>query len=63
METLKKRKPLPKHWYKQYIAECPVCGKDHSSRERVYGEKPKNPKEIYRYGVAYDWCDIDCRDF
>jgi hypothetical protein len=27
----------------------PVCGRDASYRERVYGEKPKEKEEIYKY--------------
>jgi hypothetical protein len=42
------RPPINEHWYRQYVGECPVCGRDHSYRERVYGEKPKNPEEIYK---------------
>lgn len=43
----RKRKPLPPHWYKQYVGECPVCGADASYKERVYGEKPADPAERY----------------
>lgn len=31
----KKRKSPKPHWYKLYIGECPVCGRDASFRERV----------------------------
>ena len=30
------------HWYRLYIGECPVCGRDKSYRERVYGPRPEN---------------------
>ena len=33
------------HWYKLHIKECPICGKDDSWRERVYGEKPDKVEE------------------
>ena len=48
-----------KYWYRQYIGECPVCGRDHSFKERVYGEKPTNREEIYKYlsdQETYDHC-------
>ena len=44
--TLKVIQPL-KYWYRQYVGECPVCGHNESYKERVYGEKPTDPKEIY----------------
>jgi hypothetical protein len=42
------RKKPAKHWYRQYIGECPVCGRDSSFKERVYGDKPKDMKEVYK---------------
>jgi hypothetical protein len=57
--TMKKRKPHKKHWYRQYLGECPACGRDKSYRERVYGDKPNDSKEIYIYlhpYECYDWC-------
>jgi hypothetical protein len=41
-----------------YYGECPVCGRLDSYRERVYGEKPKDPKEIYK-----QVSDKDCYDY
>lgn len=35
------------HWYRQFVGECPVCGRDKSYRVRVYGKKPKRPRERY----------------
>ena len=26
-----------KYWYKIHIGECPICGRDQSYRERIYG--------------------------
>jgi hypothetical protein len=40
-------KPMPKHWYRMYIGECPCCGRDKSYRERVYGEPPADPRDRY----------------
>jgi hypothetical protein len=42
-----------------HVGECPVCGKDKSYRERVYGEKPKDHKDRYEYlpdTFTYDNC-------
>lgn len=36
-----------KHWYKIHTTECVLCWKGETWRERQYGEKPKDPKEIY----------------
>ena len=38
-----------KHWYKIYMDECVLCGRGGTERVRVYGEKPKDYKEIYFY--------------
>jgi hypothetical protein len=54
----KKKKQQEKHWYRMYYGECPVCGRLDSYRERVYGEKPKDPKEIYK-----QVSDKDCYDY
>lgn len=48
-----------KHWYRQYIGECPICGHDASYKERVYGEKPSDDSEIYIMipdNQTYDSC-------
>lgn len=42
-----------KYWYKLYIGECPVCGRDQSYRERVYGRKPKDPAKRYEQLPQY----------
>lgn len=39
-------KKHPKHWYKLYYGECPVCGRDSSYKERVYEYKQKKPKNL-----------------
>jgi hypothetical protein len=47
------------YWYKMYVGECPVCGRNTSYRERVYGEKPKDPKDKYIQlspSYCYDGC-------
>lgn len=45
-EPVKRKCQLP-HWYKMYAGECPVCGRDHSYRERVYGHPPLNWRDRY----------------
>jgi hypothetical protein len=50
---------MKEHWYKYYIGECPVCGKDKSFKKRVYGKKPKSDKKRYVYlsdHACYDYC-------
>ena len=53
---MKKKRP---YWYRQFIGECPVCGRDAGYRERVYGKKPTEPKERYKHRPdteTYDHC-------
>lgn len=35
------------YYYRQYIGECPVCGRDAGYKEKVKGEKPKDESLIY----------------
>ena len=59
MDIKKLNSVANKHWYKMYVGECPVCGRDQSFRERVYGKRPKNPKKRYVYlnqFETYDHC-------
>lgn len=47
------------HWYRIYVGECPVCGKDKSYRERVPGKKPQDPRQRYvqlPHNQTYDHC-------
>jgi len=56
MILLKNKRP---YWYKIFVGECPVCGRDKSYRIRVYSEKPKDTKERYVYlsnFETYDGC-------
>lgn len=51
------RKPLPPHWYKRYITECPVCGRGRDERVRQLTPRPDDPGDRVEYdGAAYDWC-------
>ena len=48
------------YWYRRYIGECPVCGRDKSYKERVCGEKPTDPKDRIVYlsdTQTYDYCE------
>lgn len=36
-----------RYWYRFYLGSCPVCGRNKSYRERVYGRKPKNARLRY----------------
>jgi hypothetical protein len=47
------------HWYRQYVGECPVCGKDKSYRQRVDGPKPTDKRSRYvqlSQQECYDGC-------
>jgi len=55
----KKKKRMPKHWYKIYYGECPVCGKPKEYRERMYTPRPTNQLDRYQQLAdmeTYDWC-------
>lgn len=50
---------IPKHWYRIYIGECPVCGRPKGYRERVYSRKPKKRQNRYVFlndTQTYDHC-------
>jgi hypothetical protein len=52
-----KRRPLRCHWYRWFIGECPVCGRDKSYRERVYGPRPRRRKDrICFLPGTYTYC-------
>ena len=54
-----KRKAKRPHWYLRHFGECPVCGKDKSYRERIYGKRPKDwRKRIVHLPdtATYDHC-------
>ncbi len=58
IETIKN--PKKKYWYKFYVGECPVCGRDQGYKIRVNGEKPKSIEERYvqlGYQETYDYCE------
>ena len=60
MSATKNKKKTNKHWYRIYFGECPVCGRDASYRERVYGKRPDNLEERYVWlpnEQTYDWCE------
>jgi hypothetical protein len=55
-----KRRRVKRHWYRRYIGECPVCGRNAGYRERVYGRPPRrnSPARVVRIPSAetYDQC-------
>ena len=54
------RKPLPPHWYKIYVGECPVCGRNKSYRERMFTPRPEGIEDRYEYlqeTETYDYCN------
>jgi hypothetical protein len=34
---------MKKYWYRRYVYYCPPCGGEDWHKERVEGEKPKDP--------------------
>lgn len=38
-----------KYWYKIFLGECPVCGRDASYRVRQYSPKPEKEEDRYVY--------------
>ena len=54
MPNLEVQRP---HWYKITVFECPVCGQGGTYRERIYGQKPKDPQKRYCFESIYDYCD------
>lgn len=52
-------KSKQKYWYRIHVGECPVCGRDKSYRERVYGEPPEKKEDRYVWlpdNETYDYC-------
>jgi hypothetical protein len=33
-----------RYWYRLFVGECVVCGRDQSYRVRVYGRRPRSRK-------------------
>lgn len=48
-----KQKP---HWYRMFVGECPVCGRDGSYRERVYGPKPEHDARYVDLSLHEGYC-------
>ena len=48
-----------KYWYRLFVSECPVCGRDKSYRERVYSKRPRHPQKRIVFesqSASYDGC-------
>lgn len=46
---MKKSQKGSRYYYKIIMTECVLCGRGKTIRERVYGEKPKDLREVYNY--------------
>ena len=49
------------YWYLITIYTCPVCGRRETSRERMYGKKPKELIARRRFVQEYDYCQEEGR--
>jgi hypothetical protein len=38
-----------RYWYRIHVGECPVCGRNRTFRERVYGEPPRERSQRHVY--------------
>ncbi len=56
-ETTKRRR---RYWYKNFVTECPICGRGKQWRERQFTPPPpKDSPERWDFdGLAYDYCDV-----
>ena len=57
--SMRRKSPNRKYWIRRYIGECPVCGRDQSWSERVYGRKPQDWRKriVYLNDIqTYDGC-------
>ena len=46
-----------RYWYYVHTDYCPVCGKDDTARERIYGPRPEAREDRSSFHETYDWCD------
>ena len=49
-----------RYWYKFYIGECPLCGRNKGYKIRMYSKKPKSPQKRIEWisnNETYDYCD------
>jgi hypothetical protein len=47
-------------WYKRFVGECPMCGRNQSYKEAQYTPKPENRNDRIKELTdteAYDGCD------
>jgi hypothetical protein len=55
------RKRPRRYWYRIFVGECPVCGRDKGFRVRVYGKPPRDRRKRYQHlpdTACYDYCDV-----
>lgn len=50
------KKQEEKYWYLTTFFECPVCGRQHKERQRVYTRKPEDLGMRWKFVVEYDHC-------
>jgi len=55
--TINSKTQRKKYWYRIYIGECPVCGRNKSYRERMYSIKPIEKKDRYVFLTDYQTYD------
>ena len=45
------------YWYRFHHGECPLCGRDGSFKERVYGPRPVDHSERHIEETMYCGCN------
>ena len=50
---------MREYWYFTTYYECPVCGSQHTVRERRYTPRPEDDEDRYTHVQWYDNCDIE----
>lgn len=49
-------------WYKKIIQACPNCNYTYTKRKRVYGRRPRDPKDRVEVIEVFDFlCRLDKR--
>ncbi len=49
---------MGKYWYITVFEMCPVCGQENEYKYRVYGVKPKDPKDRIEYRYINHYCYV-----
>lgn len=48
---------MKKYWYLFTWIGCPVCGRGHTYKERMYSPKPKGYLNRHKESEIYDYCN------